>query len=271
MPRSATLVFLSAFPAFCQTPPARPSFDVAEVKANKSSDLDASGDFDKGGRVTVRNLPLKYLISLGFHVRPEDLQGAPAWTESERFDIVAKAPPTTSEDDLRRMLITLLEDRFKLATHTEQKVTQVYALVVGKGGPKNLKESTPARAAEDRCRGGQAAPGDRAFECQHTSMADLAQVLASGVRGYIQIPVVDETGIKGSYDFQLSFTPAGRLEGGGRGGRGGDSDATPAPPMGSGLSIFDALQAQLGLKLESKKLPMPIIVIDHVERTPTEN
>lgn len=272
MLRSARALFLlfSAALVFCQTPAAPPAFDVAELKANKSSDPNASADFGKGGQVMVHNVPLKYLISAGFHIRAEELQGAPGWTETERFDIVAKAPPTTSEDDLRRMLITLLQDRLKLATHTEQKVMPVYALVVGKNGPKSLKESTPARPADDRCNGVPApTPGDRAFNCQHTTMADLAEHLQGAVRGYIQIPVVDQTGIKGSYDFLLSFTPAGRLTGGG--GRGGDNEQKSTAPMGSGLSIFDALQAQLGLKLESRKIPMPIVVVDHVERTPTEN
>jgi len=269
--RSVRALFLlfSAAPLFCQAQQAPPAFDVAELKANKSSDPDAAADFGKGGQVTVRNVPLKVLIAAGYHIRMDELQGAPGWTETERFDIVGKAPPTTSEDDLRRMLITLLQERLKLATHTEQKLMPVFALVVGKGGPKNLKESAPSRPAEDRCRRAPAAtPGDLIMACQHTTMANLAEDL-QGFRGYIQIPVVDETGIKGSYEFSLTWTPAGRLTGGG--GRGGDSEQKQTAPMGSGQSVFDALQAQLGLKLESKKLPMPIVVVDHVERTPTGN
>jgi len=269
MLRRAAFILLWALPVFCQTPPAPLSFEVAELKANHSSDLNYAVDFGKGGRLIVRNVPLKYLISEGYHVRPEAVSGAPGWSESERFDVVAKAPPTTSEDDLRRMLVALLQERLKLATHTEQKVMPVYALVVGKNGPKNLKESEPARAAEDRCVSGPPpTPGDRELVCRHTSMAALADAMPRVVRGFIQLPVVDQTGIQGSYEFKLDFTPANRLDGVGRGGDGGKSGTAP---LGSGLSIFDALQAQLGLKLESKKLPMPVIIIDHVERTPTEN
>ena len=266
----AGLVFFSALPGFCQETPTPPAFEVAEVKVNKSGGFDSSGDFDKGGRVTVRNLPLKYLIALGYHVRIQDLQGAPGWTESERLDIVAKAPPSTSEDDLRRMLITLLQERFKLATHTEQKVMEVYALVAGRGGPKGLKESTPPRSTEQRChRMSPAVPGDVGTECQHSSMSDLAGYLENAVPGYIQAPVVDQTGIQGVYEFQLFWTPAGRLNAGP--GRGGDGSENRSAQIGSGTSVFDALQSQLGLKLESKKLPMPVVVVDRVERLPAEN
>ena len=267
----AILAYLAALPAFCQPPMSAPAFDVAEVKPNKSGGFDSNGDFDKGGRVTVRNLPLKYLIALGYHVRLQDLEGAPGWTESERFDIVAKAPPSTSEDDLRRMLITLLQERFKLATHTDRKVASVYALVVGKGGPKNLKESTPPAATEQRChRAAPPAPGDVGTACQHISMADFAEYLANAVPGYIQMPVVDQTGIQGFYEFELFWTPAGRLNAGP--GRGGDAGTENRPAIvGSGASVFDALQSQLGLKLDSKKLPMPVIVVDRVERLAADN
>lgn len=265
----SVLAFAAALPAFCQPPPP-PAFDVAEIKLNKSGALDSNGDFDKGGRVTVRNLPLKYLIALGYHVRIQDLQGAPGWTESERVDIVAKAPPSTSEDDLRRMLITLLQDRFKLATHTDQKVTSLYALVVSKGGPKNLKDSTPPAATEQRChRASPPVSGDVGTACQHTSMSDLAEYLAGAVPGYVQMPVVDQTGLKGIYEFQLFWTPAGRLNAGA--GRGGDGAENRAAEAGSGTSVFDALQTQLGLKLEARKQPMPVVVVDHIERMPTEN
>ena len=268
-PTVRLFLLFSALSAFCQNQPAPLAFDVAELKVNKSSDPDVSADFGKGGQLMVRNVPLKLLIAEAYHVRSEELQGAPAWTESERFDVVAKAAPTASEDDLRRMLIALLQERLKLAAHTEQKVMPVYVLIVGRNGPKNLKESAPARPGEDRCSGAAGpVPGDRAFKCEHTTMADLAGTLARGVRGYITIPVVDQTGIKGSYNFEFNFTPAGRLNG--AGGR-GDSDQRSAAPIGSGLSLFDALQAQLGLKLESRKIPMPVVVVDHVERTPADN
>jgi uncharacterized protein (TIGR03435 family) len=142
---------------------------------------------------------------------------------------------------------------------------------VGKGGPKNLKESTPPAATEQRCRRAPApASGDVGQTCQHTSMADLADFLTNAVPGYIQMPVVDQTGLQGFYEFQVFWTPAGRLNAGP--GRGGDAGAeNRSTIVGSGASIFDALQSQLGLKLESKKLPMPVVVVDHIERLPAEN
>jgi uncharacterized protein (TIGR03435 family) len=255
--------FLLACAAFCQSAAAPPSFDVAELKVNKSGAPNYTADFSKGGQVTARNVPLNLLIAAAFHIRPEELQNAPAWAGSERFDLIAKAAPTTPEADLRRMLLTLLEDRLKLAAHMEQKVMPVYALVVAKGGPRNLTPSTPSRPGEKICPDIEpAAPSDEAMRCSHTNMAQLAGELGS-LRREIEAPVIDQTGLSGSYDFQLSYTPARRLT---------DVDSGDRrSPMGSGISLFNALQAQLGLKLESRKLPVPVVVVDHVERTPTEN
>jgi uncharacterized protein (TIGR03435 family) len=260
--RRLGVILLLAAPAFCQNA-APPAFDVAELKVNKSGAPNYTADFSKGGQAVARNVPLALLIAAAFHVRPEDVLGAPAWAGSERFDLIAKAPPTTPTDELRRMLVTLLEERLKLSAHTEQRRMRVYALVVAKGGPKNLAPSAAPRPLEKTCPDiDPPAPSDEAMRCTHTSMTQLAAELAS-MRREIEIPVVDQTGLPGWYDFQLSYTPARRLTSVDPGDR--------QTPMGSGVSLFNALQAQLGLKLESRKLPMPVIVVDHVERTPTED
>jgi len=269
MLRSAKLLLAICplVPAFCQAPAGAPAFDVAELKLNKSGDMNMSGDFGKGGQLTARNVPLKYLIAEGYHVRMDQLE-APGWTGSERYDIVAKAAPTTSTDELRRMVIRLLQDRLKLATHTEQKPMQVFVLVVGKGGPKLTKstgEPPEVRPGYNHCRASVTPAGDRSMECSYMSMAQLAQSLPLMVPGYVQMPVVDQTAIEGLYDFKLNFTPAGRME------RSETGAADSAAPVGMGLSFFDALQSQVGLKLEGKKVPMPVIVVDHIERTPPEN
>lgn len=265
---AAALLIVSAHHAVCQTQPRLP-FEVATVKVSQASDPRGSIDFEKGGRFVARNVPLKELIAEAYHVRPEALSDAPGWTASERFDIVAKAPPATSPDDLRRMMVALLEERFKLAAHTARKVGPAYALVAGRKGPA-LKESADARAVDGGCRRRRATtPGDLAVVCQHMSMADLADALPDMAAGYIQVPVVDQTGVGGFYDFDLSWTPAGLFDGSNTRRRGDNSGS--APPAGSGTTVFNALEDQVGLKLQSRKLPLPMVVIDHVERASTEH
>src|ERR1700682_1126708 len=110
----AILLFLSAMPAFTQAQVAPPAFEVADVKVNKSGEVRMAIDIQPGGRVTMRNVPMKVLIVVAYHLRPERLAGGPAWLESERFDVVAKAPETASPDDVRRMVQNLLAERFKL-------------------------------------------------------------------------------------------------------------------------------------------------------------
>jgi uncharacterized protein (TIGR03435 family) len=229
---------------------------VAELKVNKSGTLDVVADHGKNGQVTVRNLPLKFLIANAFNVRIDEVQNAPGWTETERVDLLAKAPPETPGDDLRLMLVHLLEERLKLATHIEQRVMPVYVLIPAKNGVKDLTETTPAHPYDDICHGAAAAtPGERTFQCQHASMKQLADRMHLGMFGSpVQYPVVDQTGQKGSYDFQFTFTP----------GRAGTA-------IGSGTTLFEALEAQLGIKVETKKLPSPVVVVDHLEREPVEN
>ncbi len=203
------------------------------------------------------------LIAEAFHVHPDSLSGLPSWTETERFDIVAKAPPNTSPEGLRSMMRALLEDRFKLAAHADKKMGRAFALVASQKA-QSLRPSAPARAVDGGCRRRRAAvSGDFALVCEHMSMPDLADLLPDAAGGYLDAPVVDQTGIEGFYDFDLFWTPARLVDG--SGGSGAPSAA------GSGTTVFHALQDQLGLKLEPRKLPLPIVVIDHIERPAIEN
>ena len=183
--------------------PKQIAFEVASVKVSRSNDPGGNIDFEKDGRLVARNVPLKALIAEAYHVRSDSLSGAAGWTESERFDIIAKASPSTPPDDLRRMMVTLLRERFQLTTHTEQKVMPAFALVKG-NNPQSLKPSEAARAVDGGC--GPVRPetrGDIAVSCQHMSMADLADALPDiGVgihpgarrrpdwnRGFLRFPV----------------------------------------------------------------------------------
>ncbi len=258
MLRTATVILFlfSSVPATGQSSSTPLSFEVAEVKVNKSGDLQISADL-KNGRVAVHNAPMKLLITAAYHIPPNALEGGPGWLEIDRFDVVAKAAPTTSEADLRLMLRTLLADRFKLAIHQDQKSMPAYVLTVGKGGPK-MQQSETAKPGDQRCTPGQGTPGNQHVMCQHMTMDDLADTLPGLAPGYVRdTPVVDQTGLKGSYEFKLDWTPAGRLN--------------ASPDGTAGISLFDALEAQLGLKLENRKIPLPTVVIDHIDRVPSEN
>jgi uncharacterized protein (TIGR03435 family) len=185
--------------------------------------------------VTVRVLMRK---AYGRRVYP--LSTGPDALSTDRYDIVAKASEDVSEDQTMLMLQSLLEERFKLVVHREMKDLPLYRLVVAKNGPKfhELKE------AEDRGEIGQG--GGHRIRARQMSMG----ALASALQGYVGEPVVDATGLSGLFDVSLDFT---------------DESAPDAGP-----ALFEALQNQLGLKLEAGKGPVEVVVIDHVEK-PSEN
>jgi uncharacterized protein (TIGR03435 family) len=254
---SALLLFLCAIPALCQALVTQLSFEVADVKVNKSGESRMAVDFQGGGRLSMRNVPMRVLIMFAYHVRAEGVEGWPSWFESDRFDVVAKAAQTTAPDDLRRMLQTLLAERFKLVVHTDQKVMPAYALVLGKSGPK-LQAAEPAILTEQRCDPGVGVAGLRHVVCHHLTMAVLADTLQELSPRDFDVPVVDQTGLRGTYDFKLDWAPPSR------------PDAASSDVV-AGMTVFDAVEAQLGLKLDRKKLPLPIIVIEYVERVPGDN
>jgi uncharacterized protein (TIGR03435 family) len=186
------------------------------------------------------------------------------------------APPPF--ESLLPMLRTLLIDRFKLAVHTEEQPVQVWALVVGKHGPK-LKEADPSsrsgckRGAADSGSGSAAVPMLN-YTCQNTTMKQLAEAMHSSVApGYVDRPAVDMTGLQGAYDFTITWTPRGVTAGNGRPAGTGDPGQNPvaADPSG-GITFFDAVEKQLGLRLEKgQKHPMPVLVIDRVEQLVPDN
>src|ERR1043166_2193187 len=147
--REVAVVALFSALAFAQE---RPSFEVADVKINKSGQRGGGADFLPGGRLTVRNATMKDLIGGAFPVGNYAVTGGPNWLDVDRFDIIAKAHPDTPEADLRRMLQSLLIERFKLQVHRDKKEMAVYALTVGKNGPK-FKESAKTDDKDGGCDG----------------------------------------------------------------------------------------------------------------------
>jgi uncharacterized protein (TIGR03435 family) len=258
----ANLIVFTACAGFGQSTSPPPEFQVAEVRVNDSGQAGVQGGILPGGQVSVRNITLKELIVQAYEAG--DLAGGPSWLDSDRFDIIAKAPPNTPDDTLRLMLQTLLTERFKLAIHREQKILTVYALVAAKGG---FKLQAAAGSGQPKCGPGQGAEGLNHLVCTNFTMADLTAWLPTRIApSYIDRPVVDLTGLKGAYDIKLDWVPRPP------GGNPATDGAIPvASDVAAGATVFDALDKQLGLKLEERKQPMPVIVIDHIERVPTEN
>jgi uncharacterized protein (TIGR03435 family) len=247
--------------------PTPTEFEVAEIKRSRP---DEQPDADiKNGRIDARALSLRDLISFAYNVEDDWVKGGEKWLDTDHFDILAKTAPTESEDTLRTMLQALLAERFKLKVHREQQPVTVYALTAGK--PK-LQAADPSQRST--CRNA-AAHGSRIFSCQNITMAQFAEKLRGAAGGYLEHPVVDLTNLKGAYDFTLSYLPRARVMGSRPAGSGGDSAMSGAVPTASdrpvGLTIFEAVDRQMGLKLATRKHPMPVIVVDHVERNPTEN
>jgi uncharacterized protein (TIGR03435 family) len=254
MTRFLPLIALLALQAHAQTDP-KPAFEVASIRANHMADKGGEGSrresIEPGpANVTMRNVSLQGCIRWAYNVQPYQVNG-PAWLESERFDIAAKAGAPAPEAQLRLMLQTLLADRFKLVLHRQSKEMSVYALLVGKGGHK-LKESQSEGPSN-------LSPNKMLMVGERVPMSQLAELLS----GPLRMPVVDMTELKGRYDF--SMDPSKFLP----------TEMTPEKKMSMQdevPNIFRAmLQEQLGLKLESRKAPIDILIVDSMEKTPTEN
>ena len=277
-------------------PPLPTEFDVAEIKPAVSSPGAGGGAARpeiKNGRVYLPGITMKNLISVAWDINSDDMMAnAPKWIDSERFDVIAKAPAGVAIGDLtpsrtavpvniealRPMLRALLVDRFQMKVHMEDRPVPAYTLVAAK--PK-LKPSDPnsrtkwqeGTVTDSKDKNANASLG-RLVTCQNVTMAQFAELLPGIAPGYLHTEVVDATGLEGGWDFTFSFSPAGlfRLNQG-RDGEGGAAAGTvPEASLPSGaLSLFDAMTKQLGLKLEMQKRPTPVLVIDHMNQKPTDN
>jgi uncharacterized protein (TIGR03435 family) len=250
-----------------------PEFDVADIQVSKTGGR-PNAQFLPGGRVELRSLPMKFMIlaAWGFENDEGRVTGGPTWMNSEAFDIVAKAPHESSIASLRLMLRSALIKRFGLESHIEEKVMPVYVLTKGKGDLKMTPSTTQAKVD---CKRGLE-EGVIKMTCHNMTMDELANGLRSIAPAYFDKPVVNLTELTGAYDFQMSWTPRGLLMGtAGRGGDGGAGGAggeiNVSEQTAGGITAFDSVAKYLGLKLESSKHAMPVIVVDKVNRTPTEN
>ena len=260
----AGVAFLVAGGAAAQTPDARPAFEVASVKVSQTTPTGRDGGGrgllgGRGGRgsiqaspvsLTMRNVTLKNAIRWAYHVSEYQVSG-PDWLDSARFNIVARSPAPASEEQLQLMLQSLLADRFKLVLHRQSKEFQVYVLSPGKNGTKLQESTSPGEGSIDT-------QTDRmSVVVQRTPLSQMIDMLTP----VLGAPVLDMTGLKGKYDITVNLADymADMQSAGG---------GVPTDP----LSIVKAaLEQQLGLKLESRKMPLDVLVVDSAEKIPTEN
>jgi len=242
-------------------------FDVATVRPSRP---DEQEDFKMtNGRIDAKAVSMRDWITFAYDVEDDWVRGGEKWLDSDKYDITAKSAPTTSTDTLRIMARALLEERFKLKVHKELQPVTVYALTAGK---VKLKEADPS--TRSTCKFGNDA-GTRTYTCTNTTMEQLAARIRDIAAGYLNHPVVDLTGLKGSYDFVLAWAPVGRTMAMGRPSESPESAPGSAIPVASDrpreLTLFEAVERQLGLKLATQKHPMQVVVIDRMVRTPVEN
>jgi uncharacterized protein (TIGR03435 family) len=231
-------------------PVVTPAFEVATVKPTGPGFVGKTVGMPPNGDLIIRGMTLKDVIQFAFGLHPNLIVGTSGWMEGERYDIVAKPEPgrLPSADELKAMLRTLLADRFKLTSHRALKEASVYVIVVSKSGSK-MKERSPVdtEASTNLTFQGARLPA------KAVSMPMLAEALTI----VLDRPVIDGTGLRGKYDFDLAWMPeADQFDGRG----------SAVPSDANAPDIFTAIQEQLGLRLDSRKVPVQSLIVDHAER-----
>jgi uncharacterized protein (TIGR03435 family) len=236
-----------------------PTFEVASVKRNNSPGGRSEWRTNPDG-VTITNYRLRYLIPNVYNIAIYQIAGAPQWLDSNKYDIIARAPKGSSKEQLGLMLQQLLVDRFGLKFHRETRDVSGYAVVLAKGGPKFAIEKKPDQPGKDD---GAVGAGRGMARGHMVSSAVFAQVLSI----YLERPTLDHTGIDGLFNFELRWTPdETEPQPGGAPSPSGAPSADPAGP-----SLIAALQEQLGLKLVKQRSAIEMFVIDHLQEIPTGN
>lgn len=269
--------------AFGQQPIGTIAFEVASIKPAKPLPMGMVriGMSADAGMLRYTNVSLRDCIRVAYRVKEFQVQG-PEWLGRERFDIVAKIPDGVSQDQVPEMLQALLKERFKLALHHDTKEHAIYALVAAKNGPKLKPAENPTAGGASGSEAPRAgvpprenmtitrSPEGARLKAPSVTLSAFVEMISR----FCERPVVDMSGIQGQYDFELVFTPetTPRMPGGRRlmaPPPGAEPPAGEAPAERAG-SIHDALQ-RYGLKLDSRKAPMEILAVDHIEKVPTEN
>lgn len=239
----AALVWMSASPSAQET---GLRFEVASVKANVGRDLSIPFRPPPTDGIALINNPLESIIRYAYNVQPFRLSGIPAWTRESRYDIAARAARPITDDERRAMMRALLAERFHLKAHVESRERTIYVLKplrADKGLGPGLKPRPECDT--NRCESGGNGRND-SINLRAVTLSRLAEGMLSVVRGEL---VVDETGIPGTFDVQLSWRPEANTD---------PNDDRPA--------FSTAVEEQLGLKLEPQRRPVDVLVVDSIER-----
>jgi uncharacterized protein (TIGR03435 family) len=267
--------------AFGQSTEATPKFEIADVHVSaKTTNPFVRTGPAHGGRYEVKTATMVDLIRIAWGFDPDKVVGGPSWLEMDRFDVIAKVPADSTQETQKLMLQSLLADRFNLVVHKDTRSLPTYALTVGKR--LQLKEADGSGDTGCKPQAASGAPGESGprltminqtgvattinlgpgmtvqYLCRNMTMA----AFADGLRGMMGAsvgpnPVLDETGLEGKWNFDVKW-----------------SMALIGPMMGSPgdrITVFDAVEKQLGLKLEQKQIPTPVLVVDSVNEKPSEN
>jgi len=234
---------------------ADPSFEVATIKPNPSGAPGLQGLVIRGRSMVVRNGSLDDLVTFAYSLQVKQVVNAPGWMDSDRYDIDANPdqPGTPNTEQLRIMVRKLLADRFALKFHHEKRNLAAYVLTAGKTGqkltPTQLKSNLPGFFYSP-------GTGGLTLHLINGTMNDFTSFLQMLV---LDKPVVDQTGITGRFDNNVTFTPDDSQFN-------GHPPKVPASDVSEAPNLFDAIQQQLGLKLTAQKTAVDVIVIDHVEK-----
>jgi uncharacterized protein (TIGR03435 family) len=283
---------------FAQTPQDLISFEVATVKLHPPGSPEGISTTQSGGpgtndpgRITIVNRTLHRLLIESFVLKGYQLQDPPS-LDQVRYDIVAKVPPGATEQDVRVMMQNLLIERLKLKIRHEHEIVPVWALVVGKGGPKFKAsgETAPAGDAASPVTGkpridpdgfpiestDHAKPGifrstNNSGSLKITAVRQTMAQFVSALFGQTDHPIMDLTGLDGKYDFSVVFGAHWKTELSNMPTEGQGSGAPMELRPADGPSIFEAVKEQLGLKLEPRKMPADLVIVDSGQKTPVEN
>jgi uncharacterized protein (TIGR03435 family) len=268
MIRYAVLVLIASLSVYAQTAPMQ--FEVASIKPSAPPAVGENRvavGIAAGGRLTAQGVSTRMLMSIAFGVKEHEIIGGPAWLDTQRYDISAKPDAASvsgqiNQDQMRLMIQALLAERFKLATHTENKEATVYAIVPGKNGAKVPESESTADSPNRQMRMGNG---------QLNATGLPMKFLADSLSRILGRTVVDKSGLTGLRDFKLQWVPdeSTSIRMPGLPPPGGSESAAP-PSDSKGPTLFAALEEQLGLKLNTEKGQVTNIVIDHIEK-PSEN
>ena len=257
--RAAAFVYaLFVFPSFAQT------FEVASMKLHPPGSPEGTATTQTGGpgtsdptRITIINRTLHRLLIESYELIGYQLKDPPD-LDQIRYDVVAKIPPGATEQDVRVMMQSLLIERLQLKVRHEHQVVPVYGLLIGKGGPKFKPSSEPIDPAKQ----GMSRSSTAAGSIKLMAVGQTIPQLVSALFQQTDHPIMDLTGLTGKYDFTLTF--------GSR--RVNELSSTPPDARADDAPvIFQALQEQLGLKLEARKIPVDLVIVDSGNKIPVEN